>query len=140
MQGYARDGTPLGAPGDLQGYYHWLGTGQMYSSAHDMAVFLAASLGKAPGHAALQSAIQRAQESVLPIHPGFKQAMAWEIHASTDGLTLVDKYGGLNNASAYIGMVRGHDLGIVILANRGSVAVTNAGRDILKQLAQHLLH
>jgi beta-lactamase class C len=46
VQGYALDGTPIGGPGDLQGYYHWLGTGQIYASARDMAVFLAANLGK----------------------------------------------------------------------------------------------
>ncbi len=135
VQGYASDGTPIGAPGDLQGYYHWLGTSQMYASARDMAVFLAASLGKLPDHTALQSAMRRAQEGVFAENPRFEQAMAWEVHKIASGPTIVDKYGGLNNASAYIGMVRGRDIGIVILANRGSLNIGDAGRKILLSLA-----
>jgi beta-lactamase class C len=135
VQGYTYDGTPVGAPGNLQGYYHWLGTGQMYASARDMAVFLMANIGELPDHTALQSAMQRAQEGVLPVRPSFEQAMAWEVHKSAEHPTLVDKYGGMNNASAYIGMVRGRPIGIVILSNRGSLDVAAAGRKILLTLA-----
>jgi beta-lactamase class C len=136
VQGYANDGTPSGAPGNLQGYYHWLGTGQMYASARDMAVFLAANLGRLPDHAALQSAMRRAQEGVMQGSAGFVQAMAWEVHNKPGGPTLVDKFGGLDNASAYIGLVRGRDIGIVILANRGSLDIADAGRKILSTLAR----
>jgi hypothetical protein len=41
----------------------------------------------------------------------------------------------MNNASAYIGMVRGRPIGIVILSNRGSLDVAAAGRKILLTLA-----
>lgn len=136
VQGFLADGTPYGQPGNLQGYYHWFGTGQMYASARDMAVFLMANLGELPDHTALQSAMQRAQESVLPVRPGFEQAMAWEVHKTGDGPIIVDKYGGLNNASAYIGMVRGQGIGIVILANRGSLNISGAGRKVLLTLAK----
>jgi len=37
--GYSEEGEAIGAPGDVQGYYHWPGTAQMYSSARDMAAF-----------------------------------------------------------------------------------------------------
>src|SRR5215510_4428977 len=47
-QGYGINSNPIGAPGDQTGYYHWPGTGQMYSSPRDMAVFLAANLGDVP--------------------------------------------------------------------------------------------
>ena len=30
VQGYAGDGKPIGKPGNMQGYYHWPGTGQMF--------------------------------------------------------------------------------------------------------------
>src|SRR5215831_3451042 len=33
VQGYSEDGQAIGAAGDVQGYYHWPGTAQMYSSA-----------------------------------------------------------------------------------------------------------
>jgi beta-lactamase class C len=98
-------------------------------------VFLMANLGELPDHTALQSAMQRAQEGVLPVRPSFEQAMAWEVHKSAEHPTLVDKYGGMNNASAYIGMVRGRPIGIVILSNRGSLDVAAAGRKILLTLA-----
>jgi beta-lactamase class C len=48
VQGYSEDGEAIGALGDVQGYYHWPGTAQMYSSAHDMVRFLAANLGELP--------------------------------------------------------------------------------------------
>jgi beta-lactamase class C len=48
VQGYGDDGEPLGQPGDQRSYYHWSGTGQMFSSPRDMAVFLAANLAELP--------------------------------------------------------------------------------------------
>lgn len=66
VQGYSNDGTPIGAPGNLQGYYHWLGTGQMYASARDMAVFLTANLGELPDNTALQETMRRAQRGAFP--------------------------------------------------------------------------
>ena len=67
VQGYSADDEPIGKPGDLQGFYHWLGTGQMYSSARDMAVFLAANLGELPEHRALQAAMRAARRGVLAV-------------------------------------------------------------------------
>jgi beta-lactamase class C len=103
VQGYSEAGDPVGAPGDLQGYYHWLGTGQMYASVEDMAVFLAAALGELPDQAALHEAMRRAQQGTFPIAEGVDQAFAWEVHGGNE--TIVDKYGGMINASAYIGMI-----------------------------------
>ena len=51
VQGYSERGEPLGEPGSQESYYRWPGTGQMYSSARDMAVFLAANLGELPATA-----------------------------------------------------------------------------------------
>ena len=49
----------------------------------------------------------------------------------TDGPTIVDKPGGLNNASAYIGLVPERKIGIVILANRGDVHPFEAARSTI---------
>jgi beta-lactamase class C len=66
------------------------------------------------------------------------QALAWEIE-NAPNLTIVDKPGGLNNASAYIGLVPERKLGIVILINRGDAFPFEAARQvILPQLAQLL--
>jgi beta-lactamase class C len=134
VQGYWYDGTPIGAPGDLQGYYHWLGTGQMYASARDMAVLLAANLGELPDQRPLQEAMRRAQQPVFRMGEGAYQAMAWEVHDGDE--KVVDKYGGMNNATAYIGLMPGHATGIVILGNRGGMALSGAGRRIMSALAR----
>jgi beta-lactamase class C len=133
VQGYDEDGEPVGEPGNLQGYYHWLGTGQMYSSAHDLASFLAANLGQLPGHQVLKNAMQLTHREVIPIDGHVQQAMAWEVWP--DEPKLVDKYGGLNNASAFIAIVPARNAGVVLLANRGSMKVATAGRAILRDLA-----
>jgi beta-lactamase class C len=54
VQGFGEDGKPIGEPGDVQGYYLWPGTAQMFSSARDLAVFLAANLGELPHDRSLQ--------------------------------------------------------------------------------------
>jgi beta-lactamase class C len=134
VQGYDLDGNPVGEPGDQQGYYHWPGTSQMYSSARDMAVFLAANLGELPIDRSLQEAMALAQRSILAIGPHNRQALAWEVIFG-EGPTIVEKYGGLDNASAYIGMMRSRKLGIVMLGNRGNQYPNEVGRRILHQLA-----
>jgi beta-lactamase class C len=133
-QGYGIDRNPIGAPGGQTGYYHWPGTGQMYSSPRDMAVFLAANLGDAPVERSLREPMSLAHRAVLRIGPNNWQALAWET-ISGKGPTIVEKYGGLNNASAYIGMVPGRKLGIVILGNRGNQYPNEVGRRVLLELA-----
>ena len=49
----------------------------------------------------------------------------------------MDKPGGLNNASAYVGLVPEQHLGIVILSNRGDIHPYEAARSkILPELAK----
>jgi len=134
VQGYAEDGTPIGVPGDLQGYYYWRGAGQMYSSARDMAVFLAAHLGDRSDYAALQEAMKLSQRGVLPFDEQSVAALAWERHQH-DGFEIVDRFGGLNNATAIVAMIPARQLGIVILCNRGNQDVATAAHAILTELA-----
>ena len=133
-QGYGDKSEPIGAPGDQTSYYHWPGTGQMYSSPRDMALFLATNLGDPPLERSLREAIALAHRGVLRIGPYNRQALAWEI-ISGKGPAIVEKYGGLNNASAYIGMVPDRKLGIVILGNRGNQYPNEVGRRILLEFA-----
>jgi len=135
VQGYAEDGEPFGVPGDQQGYYYWPGTSQMYSSARDMAAFLAANLGERAVDRSLREAIELAHRGVVTISPHNLQGLAWEIGYG-DGSTIVEKYGGLYNASAYIGMMPSRKLGIVILANRGNLYPNEVGRSIMLELAR----
>jgi beta-lactamase class C len=62
--------------------------------------------------------------------------MAWETdHANS--ITIVDKPGGLDNASAYVGLVPERKLGIVLLVNRGDAYPFETARmTILPELAK----
>jgi beta-lactamase class C len=61
--------------------------------------------------------------------------MAWQI-INAGNLTIVDKNGGLQITSTFIGFAPQQKLGVVILANRGRQGATKVGRQILHALAQ----
>jgi beta-lactamase class C len=136
VQGYAEDGKPIGEPGDQQGYYDWPGTGQVYASARDMAQFLAASLGELPGERSITEAIRLAQRAAFRITPRNSQGLGWEI-VHEGALDIVEKNGGLDNTSTYIGTIPARKLGIVILSNRGDQYPSEAGRCIMLALAHY---
>jgi beta-lactamase class C len=136
VQGYSADGKAIGSPGNQQSYYDFPGTGQMFSSARDLAVLVAASLGEGSTDPQLRDALQMTQDQAFRVDAQYAQAMAWEINTMY-GTTIVDKPGGLNNASAYVGLVPERHLGIVILSNRGDIHPYEAARStILPDLAK----
>jgi beta-lactamase class C len=134
VQGYNSDAQPVGEPGNQQGIFNWPGTGQIYSSARDMARFLAANLGALPNNP-LQEAMALAQQGAFTVGPRFTQALAWQRVTNGD-LVMVDKNGGLNNTATYIGMIPQRRLGIVILSNCGGEPATRIGRQIMLALAR----
>jgi len=133
VQGYSDNSEPIGQPGEQTSYYHWPGTGQMYSSPRDMMAFLTANLNELPVDQSLRDAMALAHRNVVRIGPRNWQALAWEIFGR--GPSIIEKYGGLNNASAYIGLMPSRKLGIVILGNRGNQYPNEPGRRILVELA-----
>ncbi len=135
VQGYDKNGEPLGPPGDQQTHYDFSGTGQMFSTARDLATFLAANLGELPIDQSLQEAMQATHRGVFRADPQTMQAMAWEV-IDYDGIVVVDKPGGLNNSSVYIGMVPSRKLGLVLLINRGDQYAYEIGRSFLLELAR----
>ena len=136
VQGYSLHGEAIGRPGNQQGYFDFPGTGQMFSSAHDLAILLAACLGERPIDPELRNALLLAQNEQFRDSARYGQAMAWEIENSL-GVTIVDKPGGLDNASAYVGLIPDRKIGLVILANRGDVHPFEAARrTILPELAR----
>src|SRR5437762_1985399 len=60
---------------------------------------------------------------------------AWQ-NVSSGNLRILDKNGGLNNTSTYIGFAPQRKLGVVILLNRGKKHATGIGRQILHALAR----
>ena len=136
VQGYSLDGEAIGRPGNQQSYFDFPGTGQMFASAHDLAILLAACLGERPMDPDLRKALLLAQSEQFRDSARYGQAMAWEIENSL-GVTIVDKPGGLDNASAYVGLIPDRKIGLVILANRGDVHPFVAARStILPELAR----
>jgi len=134
VQGYSEEGEATGEPGDTQGYYLWAGTGQMFSSPNEMAVFLAANLGEGADGKELHDAMAIAHKGVFALNRCITQALAWEVrHEKPE---IVDKYGGLNNATSYIGLMPSERIGVVLLANRGSQGLATAGRQIVRAIAR----
>ena len=135
VQGYSPQGQPIGKPGMEGGTFQWQGSGQIYSSSRDMATFLAANLGELADHGEIESAMGFAQQPVFTVSPRLKIGLAWQI-VSSGNLSILDKNGGLNNTSTYIGFAPQSKLGVVILVNRGKQHATGIGRQILHALAQ----
>jgi beta-lactamase class C len=137
VQGYSADGMPIGPPGNQQSYFDFPGTGQMFSSARDLAILVAASLGdQKTVDPQLGKALQFTQLEFFRVDAQYGQAMAWEVN-NLKGPTVIDKPGGLNNASAYVGLVPARRLGLVILSNRGDIHPYDAARtSILPALAK----
>ena len=135
VQGYSDSGLPIGPPGNQQSYYDFSGTGQMFSSARDLAIFLAACLGDGVTDPQLGDALRMTQREAFRVDRKFGQAMAWET-IDADGVGVVDKPGGLNNATAYMGLVPARKVGVLLLANRGEFPHEIARYRVLPALAR----
>ncbi|OYU89910.1 MAG: serine hydrolase [Bradyrhizobiaceae bacterium PARB1] len=135
VQGYDDDGSTIGRPGNQQGYYDFPGTGQMFSSPKDLGIFLAASLDDTVVDPQLREALKMTQRQIFRVSSEFGQATAWE-NVHRNGIDVVDKPGGLNNATAYIGLMPRQRMGIVVLANRGEFPYEIARYRVLPELAR----
>ena len=82
VQGYNPQGQPLGKPGMEGGNFEWRGSGQIYSSARDMATFLAANLGDLADHSPIESAMAFTQQPVFKVSPRLSIGLAWQIVSS----------------------------------------------------------
>jgi beta-lactamase class C len=131
VQNHDENGRRVGKPGNVQSFYQWPGTGQMFSSAHDMGTFLAAQLGEVSEPAILPEAVALAHKPVAT-QPNFLQALAWEVRQGA--LTMVDKNGALDNTSSYIGIAPDRRIGLVVMTNRGDQYVAKIGRRTLLRL------
>jgi beta-lactamase class C len=135
VQGYNPSGRVAGRPGIEGGTFEWPGSGQIYSSSRDMATFLAANLGELPNRGPIENAMTLAQQPVFTVSARLKIGLAWQ-NVSAGNFTIIDKNGGLNNTSTYIGFAPQKKLGVVILVNRGRQNATIYGRQIIHALAQ----
>ena len=100
-----------------------------------MATFLVANLDELSGHVPIQNAMALAHQEVFTVNPRLTIGLAWQI-VSTGNFTILDKNGGLNNTSTYIGFAPRQKVGVVILVNRGKQHAAGIGRQIIHALAQ----
>ena len=135
VQGYSDKGAAIGPPGNQQSYYDFSGTGQMFSTARDLAIFMAACLDGEVADPQLHDALQMTQREMFRVGEKFGQAMAWE-NIRVDGVDVVDKPGGLNNASAYVGLVPARKVGVLLLANRAEFSHEIARYQVLPALSR----
>jgi beta-lactamase class C len=135
VQGYSDQGMAIGPIGDQQSYFDFPGTGQMFSSPRDLATFVATCVDGRSIDPHLREALRMTQHEIFRVDEKFGQGMAWET-VRLPGVTVVDKPGGLNNASGYIGLVPARRIGIVLLANRGEYPHEIARYKILPALAR----
>jgi beta-lactamase class C len=136
VQGYSAEGEPIGPPGDQQTYYDFPGTGQMFSSARDLARFIAANMDGSSLPPELAMAMRATHVPKVTIAPHHAQALAWEVNTAIVP-SIVEKNGGLNNSSTYMAFMPSQKLGIVVLSNRGDQDVAEAGRRIFRALVHH---
>jgi beta-lactamase class C len=106
-------------------------------SAHDLAILIAACLGEAPTDPQSHDALMMTQREAFRVSAQYGQAMAWEIN-NLGGPVIVDKPGGLNNASAYVGLIPARKISLVILANRGEVHPYDAARSTIPPALERL--
>jgi beta-lactamase class C len=135
VQGYSVTGMAIGPPGEQQSYYDFPGTGQMFSSARDLATFVAACIDREVIDPQLRQALQMTQRERFHVTEKFGQAMAWE-NVYLNDADVVDKPAGLNNATAYVGLVPAHKVGIVLLTNSGDFPYEIARYRVLPELAR----
>lgn len=135
VQGYSDQGMAIGPIGNQQSYFDFPGTGQMFSSPRDLATFVAACVDGGAADPHLREALRLTQRQTFRVDEKFGQGMAWEtVHLP--GATIVDKPGGLNNASGYLGLVPDSQIGFVLLANRGEYPHEIVRYKILPALAK----
>lgn len=130
-QGYAKNSKPAKR-------YHtptWPGGGAIRSTSSDMLKFLEANLNLL-GPLEMLKAMQFAQKSYFKVKSNFEMGLGWQRFQTEDNLLIIDKNGGLEGFSSYIGMIPAQKLGIVILMNKAKAHSTRLGRKILLALAK----
>lgn len=133
MHNYSQGYSPQGKPVPRGPGMAFEGGGMMRSTGADMLKFLEANLGVS-GPAELKKAMQFAQKGITPVSKHLTMGLAWQ-NFTKDDLLFIDKNGGIEGYSSYIGMIPDQKMGIVLISNMGRTQITEVGREILTVLA-----
>lgn len=130
VQGYGPNGRPVehSIPGG------WPAGGRLNSSGLDMGQFLVANLGERPELPAITAAMQFAQQPRFRVSEHMTLGLAWQ-RTHSQGELVIDKNGGLDGTSTYIGMLPERKIGVVVMFNRGKCLATTIGRKLLLAVA-----
>ena len=128
-QGYNKRGIPVPRMHD-----HFLGAaGALKSTTSDMMQFLKANLGLV-GPKSLINAMKQTQKEIFIVDHRFSQGLSWE-RKTEDGITVIDKNGGVTGFSTWIGIVPKKGMGLILLTNKRNSELAAVGRTILHQLS-----
>lgn len=127
--GYNKDGGP--AP--HYALNAWPAGGALRSTASDMMKFMKANLGLV-GPAELQQAMQLAQQGIFKVNDNMTLGLGWQRFQGKSGVLFVDKNGGVDGFSSYIGIIPDRKMGVVLLANKAKTNITEAGRELLNRI------
>ena len=83
----------------------------------------------------LLEAMQLAQKSVFKTNDRLSLGLAWQTFQN-EGLTIIDKDGGVGAYSSYIGFTQDKKTGVVLLSNKGGAKLPPFGRQLLRSIHQ----
>jgi CubicO group peptidase (beta-lactamase class C family) len=115
------------------------GAGNVYASAHDLALFAAFHLSSAPGGPLSPAGRRRMQDHVEPgarydYYGGARYGLGWYVRDEPSGERVVWHEGGMPGASSIVYMLPKHGLAAVVLINQ-----TDAN-ETAQRYAQALVH
>lgn len=132
MKRYAHGYNKNGGPAPHYALNAWPAGGALRSTASDMMKFMLANLNLR-GPDQLRQAMQLAQKGIFEVSEQLTMGLGWQRFKGR-GVLFVDKNGGVEGFSSYIGMVPDKKMGIVLLANKAKTQLTEVGREILAKI------
>lgn len=106
-------------------------SGGLVASAEDLAKFLSAQMK--PGLFSSEMLAQLHTPSKLSDGSRARHGLGWTIRASETVGRILEKNGGRNNCSAWIGFAPEHGVGVAVLVNCGGPDVDSIGRWLLER-------
>jgi CubicO group peptidase (beta-lactamase class C family) len=106
-------------------------SGGLVATAEDLAKFLAAQMK--PGVFSSEMLEQLHTASRLSDGSMARTALGWSIRSNVTAGRILEKNGGRNNCSAWIGFAPQHGVGVAVLANCGGPDVDPIGRWLLER-------
>jgi CubicO group peptidase (beta-lactamase class C family) len=106
-------------------------SGGLVASAEDLAKFMAAQMK--PGFFSSEMLAQLQTPTKLSNGSMSRHALGWTIRTNETVGRILEKNGGRNNCSAWIGFSPDYEIGVAVVANCGGPDVDSIGRWLLER-------